>query len=78
MIDEREKCKSCKLLWTDHVGVQGTCAALQAERKKVRELAAALWCAEDQWGDEYLWQKWGLSKLLTDELKSELEGKGKS
>lgn len=28
-------------------------------------LAEALWSAEDQWGDDYLWDKWELSKPLT-------------
>ena len=46
--------------------------ALKAERDG---LAAALWSAEDQWGDDYLWKKWGLSKTLTQERKDALSTK---
>ena len=41
------------------------------------ELANALWSAEDQWGDDYLWDKWNLSKALTKERKEILSAKGK-
>jgi len=40
----------------------------------IRGIANDLWCAEDQWGDDYLWKKWDLSKHLTEELKLELHG----
>jgi hypothetical protein len=50
--------------------------ALKLELAKVKEerdaLASDLWCAEDQWGTDYLWKKWKLSRLLTDELKQRL------
>ena len=41
------------------------------------ELANALWSAEDQWGDDYLWDRWNLSKALTKERKEILSAKGK-
>lgn len=42
-------------------------------RNQRNALANALWSAEDQWGEDYLWAKWELSKHLTDELKDELK-----
>jgi chromosome segregation ATPase len=46
---------------------------IEALRKQRNELANLLWMAEDQWSDDYLWKKWGLSAPLTDELKEELD-----
>lgn len=37
--------------------------------KERDEALKDLWCAEDQWGEDWLWQKWGLSRLLTEEWK---------
>jgi hypothetical protein len=49
---------------------------LKEELNKMRlqrnDLANALWCAEAQWGREYLWWKLKLSEQLTEELKKEL------
>ena len=47
-------------------------AELSATRAERDALADALWCAEDQWGEDYLWSKWGLSKALTAERKQAL------
>ena len=49
--------------------LQGEIVRLTIQRDN---LAHALWSAEDQWGSEHLWEKWGLSKHLTPELKQEL------
>lgn len=45
---------------------------LTATRTERDALADALWCAEDQWGNDYLWSKWGLSKALTQGRKDAL------
>jgi hypothetical protein len=45
---------------------------LDKMRLQRNALANALWCAEDQWGDDSLWKKWELSEHLTEELKKEL------
>ena len=34
------------------------------------DLAGDLWSAEDQWGSDYLWTKWNLSRLLTPDHKA--------
>lgn len=53
-----------------------TLAEVEAELKELEahrnKLADSLWCAEDQWGDDYLWNKWNLSEHLTEELKKDL------
>ena len=50
--------------------------ALKAELAKCKAerdaFASDLWSAEDQWGTDYLWKKWDLSKHLTDEVKKSL------
>lgn len=47
-------------------------AELAATRAERDALADALWCAEDQWGEDYLWEKWGLSKALSAHRKKAL------
>jgi hypothetical protein len=47
-------------------------AELVATRTERDSLADALWAAEDQWGDDYLWDKWDLSKPLTAHRKRAL------
>ena len=42
---------------------------LEAMTEQRNALADALWSAEDQWGGDYLWKKWGLSRHLTKDLK---------
>ena len=69
------------------IAIQEACALrrrldeLKAELAKASqerdELADALWSAEDQWGDDYLREKWNLSKALTKERKETLSAKGK-
>lgn len=78
------KCESCCKPFSKHLGIVGTCAALikaQKERdaliKQRDALADSLWAAEDQWGDDFLWQKRRLSDPLTRALKDELTKKVK-
>jgi hypothetical protein len=40
--------------------------------KQRNDIANCLWSAEDQWGEDYLWTKWELSRALTDEMKDEI------
>ena len=66
MTDDRLRCQ--------HNKIPSFClyCKLNHMRDERDALANDLWSAEDQWGDDYLWKKWGLSKHLTPELKDHL------
>jgi hypothetical protein len=62
-----------------------TCGGVPALKRRIAELererneiASDLWCAEDQWGDDYLWKKWELSRHLTDAIKESVQKQFKS
>ena len=78
---EIQQCPHCQAYWVSSLHQHecvGMVRARLVEVEKQRDaLADALWSAEDQWGDDYLWEKWGLSKHLTKELKDELTSKAK-
>lgn len=42
-------------------------------RDKAAGLGSALWGAEGQWGDDYIWKKYGFSDELTDQVKDEIK-----
>lgn len=38
---DRDRCPSCRVLWTQHMGIQGTCAELLEATKEIERLKAS-------------------------------------